>query len=66
MYIFKNAIRCIGGGKGRNILIGIIAVSDCIGLSIRQAAESAKATLMVKPKTKFWEFFAALPTKANE
>ncbi len=47
MYIFKNAIRCIGRSKGRNILIGIIAliiaVSACIGLSIRQAAESAKA-----------------------
>lgn len=46
MYIIKNAIRCIGRSKGRNILIGIIAlviaVSACIGLSIRQAAESAK------------------------
>ena len=46
MYIFKNAIRCIGRSKGRNILIGIIAlviaVSACIGLSIRQAADNAK------------------------
>ena len=46
MYIFKNALRCISRSKGRNILIGIIAlviaVSACIGLSIRQAAESAK------------------------
>lgn len=62
MYIFKNAIRCIGRSKGRNILIGIIAliiaVSACIGLSIRQAAESAKATLTVKPKTKLWKFSA--------
>ena len=46
MYIIKNTLRCIGRSKGRNILIGIIAlviaVSACIGLSIRQAAESAK------------------------
>ena len=46
MYIVKNALRCIGRSKGRNILIGIIvlviAVSACLGLSIRQAAESAK------------------------
>lgn len=55
MYIIKNALRCIGRSKGRNILIGIIvlviAVSACIGLSIRQAADSAKedtlATLSV-------------------
>ncbi len=46
MYIVKNAIRCICRSKGRNILIGIIvlviATSACIGLSIRQAAQSAK------------------------
>ncbi len=46
MYIIKNALRCIGRSRGRNILIGIIvlviAVSACIGLSIRQAADSAK------------------------
>ena len=46
MYIIKNALRCISRSKGRSILIGIIAlviaVSACIGLSIRQAAESAK------------------------
>lgn len=46
MYILKNAFKCIGRAKGRNILIGVIvlviAVSSCIGLSIRQAAESAK------------------------
>ena len=46
MYIIKNAFRCISRSKGRNILIGIIAlviaVSACIGLSIRQASESAK------------------------
>ncbi len=46
MYIVKNALRCIGRSKGRNILIGIIvlviAISACIGLSIRQAAQSAK------------------------
>ena len=50
MYIIKNALRCIDRAKGRNILIGIIAlviaVSACIGLSIRQAAESAKASAL--------------------
>ena len=50
MYILKNAFRCIGRAKGRNILIGIIAlviaVSSCLGLSIRQAAESAKENTM--------------------
>lgn len=50
MYIIKNALRCIGRSKGRNILIGIIAlviaVSACIGLSIRQAAESAKSSTL--------------------
>lgn len=46
MYIFKNAMRSIVRSKGRNILIGIIvlviAVSACIGLSIRQAANSVR------------------------
>lgn len=46
MYILKNAFKCIGRSKGRNVLIGIIvlviAVSACIGLSIRQAAENAR------------------------
>ncbi|MGN0527921.1 MAG: ABC transporter permease [Eubacterium sp.] len=46
MYIIKNAFKCIGKSKGRNFLIGVIvfviALSSCIGLSIRQAAESAK------------------------
>ena len=46
MYIIKNALRCISRAKGRNVLIGIIAlviaISACLGLSIRQAAESAK------------------------
>ena len=50
MYIIKNAIRCILRSKGRNILIGIIAlviaISACIGLSIRQAAESAKESAL--------------------
>ena len=50
MYIIKNALRCISRSKGRNILIGIIslviAVSACIGLSIRQAAESAKRSIL--------------------
>lgn len=46
MYIVKNALKCIGRSKGRNILIGVIALvialSACLGLSIRQAAQSAK------------------------
>lgn len=50
MYIIKNALRCIGRSKGRNILISIIAlviaVSACLGLSIRQAAESAKESTL--------------------
>ena len=50
MFIIKNALRCIGRAKGRNVLIGIIAlviaVSACIGLSIRQASESAKASAL--------------------
>ena len=50
MYIIKNALRCIGRSKGRNMLIGIIvlviAVSACIGLSIRQASESTKESML--------------------
>ena len=50
MYIIKNALRCIGRAKGRNVLISIIAlviaVSACIGLSIRQAAENAKKSAL--------------------
>ena len=46
MYIIRSALKCIGRSKGRNILIGIIvlviAISACIGLLIRQAAQSAK------------------------
>ncbi len=46
MYIIKNALRTIGRSKGRNALIGIIvlviSIATCIGLSIRQASESAK------------------------
>ncbi len=47
MYIIKNAFKCIGRSRARNILIGVIvlviSVSACIGLSIRQAAENAKS-----------------------
>ena len=50
MYIIKNALKCIGRSKGRNVLISIIAlviaVSACLGLSIRQAAESAKESTL--------------------
>lgn len=46
MYLLKNAWRGITRAKGRNVLIGlivfVIAVSSCIALSIRQAADSAK------------------------
>lgn len=46
MYIIKNALRSISRSKGRSILLGIItvviAVSACMGLSIRQAAENPK------------------------
>lgn len=50
MYILKNAVKSITRSKGRNLLIGlivfVISVSACIGLSIRNAAEEAReATL---------------------
>lgn len=47
MYILKNAFKCIGRSKGRNILILIIVLAisaaACVGLSIRQAADDAKS-----------------------
>lgn len=50
MYILKNALRCISRSIGRNVLIGIIvlviAISSCIGLSIRQASENAREETM--------------------
>ncbi|MBQ8802936.1 MAG: hypothetical protein IJZ53_04805 [Tyzzerella sp.] len=50
MYIFKNALKSIARSKGRNILIGIIvlviSVAACIGLSIRNAAEDARGATM--------------------
>lgn len=46
MYIIKNALRSISRAKGRNILIGIIAlaiaVSACIALSIKESASKAR------------------------
>ena len=46
MYVIKNAWKSISRSKGRNILIGIIvfviSVSACLGLSIREAANKAK------------------------
>ena len=46
MYIVKNALRSIWRSKGRNILIGlialVIAVSACIALSIKEAAVKAR------------------------
>ena len=50
MYIFKNAFKCITRAMGRNILLGVIAlaiaVSACLGLSIRQAAQTAREDLL--------------------
>lgn len=50
MYILKNALISITRSKGRNILVFIIAlviaVSACISLSIRQAAETAKSSTL--------------------
>ena len=50
MYIFKNALKSIARSKGRNILIGIIvlviSVASCIGLSIRNAAEDARKSTL--------------------
>ena len=46
MYVLKNALKSVSRSMGRKILIGIIvlviSISCCIGLSIRQAAESAR------------------------
>ena len=46
MYITKNALRSIWRSKGRNILIGIIAlaiaVSACVALSIKESASKAR------------------------
>ena len=46
MYVIKNALRSISRAKGRNILIGIIAlaiaVSACVALSIKESAAKAR------------------------
>ncbi len=46
MYIIKNAWKSIVRNKGRNILIGtiavVIAISACVALSIKEAAVTAK------------------------
>ena len=46
MYILKNALRCISRAKGRNLLIGLVvlllSVSSCIGLSIKEANRTLK------------------------
>ena len=50
MYIIKNALRNIWRSKVRSCLIGIIllilALSSCIGLSIQQAAKTSKEASM--------------------
>lgn len=47
MYIFRNAMTNIRRSKGRSILFGIIvfiiAISACLALSVRQAAETTRA-----------------------
>lgn len=46
MYVIKNALKSISRSKGRNILIGIIivviAISSCVSLSIKNAADTAQ------------------------
>ncbi|MGF7009687.1 putative ABC transport system permease protein [Lachnospiraceae bacterium PF1-22] len=48
MYIIKNAMRNVSRNRGRNILIGIIifiiVLSSCVGLSIMGAADKAKTS----------------------
>lgn len=50
MYILKNAFKSITRSKGRNVLIGIIvlviSVASCIGLSIQNAAETARESTL--------------------
>ena len=50
MYIFKNAFKSITRSKTRNVLIGIIitviAVSSCIALSIKNAANEVEQTYL--------------------
>ncbi len=80
MYIVKNGLRSISRSKGRNLLIGIIifviALSSCIGLSIRQAAESAKkstlkgltvtAQISVNRQNMMEEFRGTMPENGSE
>ena len=37
MFIVKNALRCIGRSKGRNVLIGIIALVIAICNSLKRS-----------------------------
>ncbi|MBR0384640.1 MAG: hypothetical protein IJH61_08155, partial [Eubacteriaceae bacterium] len=50
MFIIKNAWRNIMRAKGRSVLIGIIvtmiAFSACIGLCIRQSAQTARTNAL--------------------
>ena len=52
MYVLQNAWKSIVRNKGRNILLGIIALiialSGCLALSVRQAAETAREDVTVK------------------
>lgn len=64
MYIIKNALRCIGRSKARNVLIAIIvlviAVSACLGLSIRQAAVPVTNALLANQSTSQQNRFDAI------
>lgn len=65
MYIIKNAFRCISRAKGRNILIGLVvmllSVASCLGLSIRQANKTLK-----KQYADQMEITASLGAKSRE
>ncbi|MGN0498097.1 MAG: hypothetical protein ACI4F6_03405 [Acutalibacteraceae bacterium] len=75
MYIIKNALKSITRNKLRNILIGIIvlviAISACVALSIRQAAETTKADTLyyyylgVLHGTDLYENFIGDPTTST-
>ena len=61
MYIIKNALRCISRSKGRNILIGIIALVIAVAvqmmgigllLTLMTSAVSVLFVMRIAPKGK--------------
>ena len=54
MYIVKNALRCISRSKGRNILIGIIALVILVSHSpdVAKACDERYELLRIGTKTK--------------